>query len=114
MPQPKILNVGSMIDVADGGTVVVDIDRTGDTVWVNVDGQCRFRAIRVDELIVRDMIPLSKRKFRLNGKEAMGFHEAHCEWNLSDAEVDLLVYLPRGQVLRRDEPDADETITRIE
>ena len=74
--EPKRL--GTMVDISDGGIVQVDIDRTGDTMWVNVDGVCRFRAIRVDKLVVRDAIPLSKRKFKLS--------QPKCETHLLEDE----------------------------
>lgn len=47
------INVLPMIDVAEPTSVEVIFADDG-TVWVNVDGVCRFRATRISEVLVTE------------------------------------------------------------
>jgi hypothetical protein len=43
-----------MIDITAPETVQVQINLHGNTLWVNVDGICRFRACRIGNLAIYD------------------------------------------------------------
>lgn len=54
MAKPKVIQMDTQIDVHAPKVVQVVIRNDSKTLWVNVDGVCKFRACRIEKLQVDD------------------------------------------------------------
>jgi hypothetical protein len=50
----KVIQIETQIDVTAPKVVQVVVREDGKTIWVNVDGVCKFRACQIGKLIVDD------------------------------------------------------------
>jgi hypothetical protein len=49
-----IMNVNDQLDMTAPEVVQIQVDASGETVWINVDGVCRLRCCRVGQIEIED------------------------------------------------------------